>query len=299
MSYNRWMPAKYNSELYHHGVKGMKWGVRHEKESIGGRNKPKGDRDHYEKYYDTDTAAGVAADLAKRVSVGQFKTAAAEAAALASGAAAAVKIKANEVRTSKLETDPATGLKLKDPNKTYTPEQDMKAVNPGFLNQMSNGARNNCMLCTLTFDLRRRGYDVTANWATNGYTFDDLSYWYPGCSTSQQNLNLYPAEGGGYYYTEEDMEEYIDKSIEDLVATGEGARGAFCVFWNSGGGHAMAYEIKDGKPIIYDCQTGRVEDVREILKQTHESHATRLDNVEPNAEYIKEVTHDDHSKKGR
>lgn len=26
MSYNRWMPPEYRNELYHHGVKGMKWG---------------------------------------------------------------------------------------------------------------------------------------------------------------------------------------------------------------------------------------------------------------------------------
>lgn len=28
MSYNRWTPPEYSSELYHHGVKGMRWGVR-------------------------------------------------------------------------------------------------------------------------------------------------------------------------------------------------------------------------------------------------------------------------------
>lgn len=28
MSYNRWMPVQYSSELYHHGIKGMRWGVR-------------------------------------------------------------------------------------------------------------------------------------------------------------------------------------------------------------------------------------------------------------------------------
>lgn len=26
MAYNRWMPIQYDSELYHYGVKGMKWG---------------------------------------------------------------------------------------------------------------------------------------------------------------------------------------------------------------------------------------------------------------------------------
>lgn len=29
--YNRWMPPECSSELYHHGVKGMRWGVRHER----------------------------------------------------------------------------------------------------------------------------------------------------------------------------------------------------------------------------------------------------------------------------
>ena len=37
MSYARWMPPQYSSELYHHGIKGMKWGVRkgHSKTILG------------------------------------------------------------------------------------------------------------------------------------------------------------------------------------------------------------------------------------------------------------------------
>ena len=35
MTYNRWVSNKY--ELYHHGIKGMKWGVRRDRPSGGGR----------------------------------------------------------------------------------------------------------------------------------------------------------------------------------------------------------------------------------------------------------------------
>lgn len=33
MYYNRWMPVQCSSEMYHHGVKGMKWGVRKDRNS--------------------------------------------------------------------------------------------------------------------------------------------------------------------------------------------------------------------------------------------------------------------------
>lgn len=294
-----WSPTTH-LDLYHHGVKGQRWGVITKKDnSFGKRNKPKDGRDHYEPIRDSDSIATTAANLAVDLSSGHFGRATSRAAALASSAASAAKIKANELRTSKLETDPATGLKLKDPSKTWTPEEDMKAVNPGYMNQLSDASKNNCMLCTLTFDLRRRGYDVTANYANYGYTFEDLSHWYPGCSTSDTTLQTYvDPETGEIITTPEDMEEYIDESLEELIETGEGARGAFCVYWAGGGGHAMAYEVKNGEPIVYDCQTGEKhegDDLRQLLTYTTESHATRLDNVEPNAEYIKEVTHDDHS----
>lgn len=298
LSHSCWQPT-YQTELYHFGVKGMRWGVRHDKETLGGRNKPRGGREHYELFRDTDSVAAVANFLSRSVSGLKVGESLHWANLLKGAGVTAAKIKANEFRTSKLQTDPKTGLKLKDPNKKYTAEEDMKAVNPGHQNYLSTGSRNNCMLCTMAFDLRRRGYDVSANFATYGYTFDDLKYWYPGCTQSFQELPLYSDGNGHYSYDEEDMEAYIDNTIEDLIATGEGSRGALNVFWMGGGGHSMAYEIHNGKPIIYDCQTGRIEDAREILKNTVESHAVRLDNIEPNAEYIKEVTHDNHSKKRR
>lgn len=287
-----WQPT-YQTELYHFGVKGMRWGVRHDKEPtgkrFGGRNKPQGNRDTYEPLLDTHATAQWAAKTASATATNPI-AALFGAGVLATGAVAAAKIKANEIRTSKLKTDPETGLKLKDPKKTWTPEEDMKAVNPGYTNLLSQGARNNCMLCSFTYDLRRRGYDVSANFSTYGYAIEDINSWYPDAVTTTHEL-----EGG----TEQDYGEYIDSTIEELIKTGEGARGTLCVLWNGGGGHSMAYEIHNGKPIIYDCQIGKVVDAREVLRQSYTSNVTRLDNVEVNKEIIREVTHDDHTKKGR
>lgn len=292
LSHSCWRP-NCQTELYHFGVKGMRWGIRHDKEpsgrSFGRRVKPQGDRDHYIPILETDTTANIAMQTARATATNPIK-ALLGTAVLASGAVATAKIKANEIRTSKLETDSATGLKIKDPKKTWTQEEDMKAVNPGYINLMSQGSRNNCVLCSITYDLRRRGYDVSANFATYGYTEDDIAYYYPGCVTT------YCTRDGA---TTSDQEEYIDQTLENLIATGEGARGTLCVSWMGGGGHSMAYEIHNGQPVIYDCQIGKKVDAREILRYTTDSSVTRLDNVPINKEFIKEATHDDHSKKRR
>lgn len=292
--YSVWAPT-YSTELYHFGVKGMRWGVRHEDKKVG-RNKPGGNRDHDTENEYIKTAKNVAV-LGLAAYSGNVRAAVASASNLAGLARGAIAEHNFDKRTKDLKVDPETGMKLKDPSKTWSAIEDMNAVNPGLDDWTSQGSRNNCMLCTLTFDLRRRGYDVSANSATSGYDIlNDLNFWYPGAaSTATESLAFAPGSGGGYAdMTEEQWQEYIDETMEDLLGDGSDQRGAFCVQWQQGGnpagGHAMAYEVKDGKVTIYDCQHRTIVDPNTVLRQTWAASVVRLDNLEPNKEYIKEVT---------
>ena len=75
------------------------------------------------------------------------------------------------------------------------------------------------------------------------------------------------------------------QSIQDhIVKHGERARGEISVLWAAGGGHSMAWEVIDGKPVIFDCQTGDVykteSDFERLAKVVSTAVTTRLDNVE-------------------
>lgn len=104
---------------------------------------------------------------------------------------------------------------------------------------------NNCYSCTTAFELRKRGYDVDA--------IND-----PDGETWQTVLSMYESPTKKSYHGG-DEEATINNLIEDLTAEGEGARGNLCVYWKGGGGHSMAWEIKDGQVEIWDTQTGRME----------------------------------------
>lgn len=296
--YSVWAPT-YSTELYHFGVKGMHWGVRHEDKKVG-RNKPGGNRDHDTENEYIKTAKNVAA-LGLAAYSGNVRAAVASASNLAGLARGAIAEHNFDKRTKDLKVDPETGMKLKDPSKTWSAIEDMNAVNPGLDDWTSQGSRNNCMLCTLTFDLRRRGYDVSANSATHGYDVEnDLKFWYPN-ATSVDNTAFDPmtymamgGAGGAEIMTEEEWQEYIEQNMKNLLGDGSDQRGALCVNWQEDGlpvgGHAMAYEVKDGKVTIYDCQHREIVDPNVMFRQTWSAEVVRLDNVEPDKKYIKEVT---------
>lgn len=175
--------------------------------------------------------------------------------------------------------DEKTGFRMKNEkamrrmdDSSYADEaEDLAHVNPGFYNWNSN-TKNNCMLCTTTYDLRRRGYDVTANTATDGYWSNNVKYWYP-------DARIRVSMG----------KEYLNKAIE---AYPEGARGNLMVQWNSGGGHSMIWEVRNGKMVILDGQTNTVYDdpdeIDKLLSRTTGSFEhVRVDNLEINPEAIK------------
>lgn len=179
--------------------------------------------------------------------------------------------------------DPKTGLYKK--SKETSEEDDVKAVNPEFKSFNSN-SKNNCMLCTTTYDLRRRGYDVTAQKDSEGYNFNDLKRWYPKAQMKTISSESSKSLMSTTVFGNKDM---MQRTHEELTKQGNGARGNIMVNWTQGGGgHSMVYEVKGSSLIIRDCQSGKTyKNPDKILKKASGVRYVRLDNVEPDIKRIK------------
>lgn len=165
--------------------------------------------------------------------------------------------------------DEKTGLRVKQTDMTI--EEDAARVNPLF-EDVTKQSKHNCYLCTVTYDMRRRGYDVTAKGAAVGYTDDEVSKWY-GNKMDVKHL---------------EKNEYAPVSptmIMDALKK-EGGRGMLCVYWKGGGGHAMAYDTEGGSLKIIDAQSNKIlkteKEIKRYLSYAVESEYARLDNLKIN-----------------
>lgn len=186
-----------------------------------------------------------------------------------------------EAVRSKSKIDEKTGLHLK--SKESSKLEDMAMVNPEYKNFDTN-TKNNCMLCTTAYDLRRRGYEVSAKKASYGYDAPDLNRWYKDAKVEDISMS-------------DDMSprarrQHARNTLNYINQQGEGARGNLMVYWVGGGGHSVAYEIEDGGVTLYDCQSNksyRGAAAQKLLEKTWGSQCMRLDNVEVDWDYIKEA----------
>lgn len=199
------------------------------------------------------------------------------------------------------EVDKETGFKKK--TKEMSREDDLNQVNPGFYNWNSN-SKNNCMLCTTTYDLRRRGYDVTANKAVQGFETAAVTDWYPDAEVKTVKSEPIPQmEGDRIYLTQDYWDEQPARAeknarnlIKELEKQPDGARGNLMVTWAGfSGGHSMIYEIVDGEVMILDGQSNQVYDsnseIMDLLSNCDgDLEYARLDNVDFDPEAIKRAS---------
>lgn len=195
--------------------------------------------------------------------------------------------------------DQQTGLYIK--TKDYTIEEDAKTVNPAFKDAFQN-SKKNCSLCTIAYELRRRGYDVIAARSEKGKSRENIGDFFKGTFEDRWTLpgdlnnelneedasNRLKKDGIWKTFSKAEAAALVNRLAEEPV----GARGIIGVGWPGGGAHHMAYEVTENGPNIVDAQTGKAYDrkgsvnlLRGVVTYTHD----RLDNLDMNLEVIKGV----------
>lgn len=193
----------------------------------------------------------------------------------------------------------------------------VRHVNPEY---GAIGTKNNCRRCTLAYEMRRRGYDVSAtksfsgagqtalgltNATTPGQKFvksergaigkalREVGQRESGLISEASFVNSV-ASFGSIGSSEIISKERIfmpHDIFKALSVNPDGSRGELGLKWGVGGGHSMAWEIIKGKPTIFDTQNGKVfASAEDFISEfgTSVGHAgfTRLDNLPMNTDFL-------------
>lgn len=130
-----------------------------------------------------------------------------------------------------------------------SPEEDAKLVNPG----RRSGQVNNCGFCTVSMEMRRRGYDVKARRKGSGISTDDYANWFDGLRYESSRTEKKKGQS-----TRDWVNESYNKLCDSLEKKPNGARG-FVAFQYRGqnSGHTLFWEVQNGNVTFYDAQSGK------------------------------------------
>lgn len=286
--------------LMHYGILGMKWGIRRYQNADGTWTEA-GKKRYGSKTLGSETKDQIAPELviaaAYLAPVVVVGTAGYVAEAAEKGASRA-REKATKKRINSDEIDSETGLP-KSP-KQYTAEEDMKLVNPSRGSGEAD-IQNNCGYCTLAYDMRRRGYDVTAKKDANGTDpFELYKNYYKDAKPPERvipkqyedMLKKYENARPYMITTDRDYKKYQKALMNDLqtelLKQGDGARGYLGVRWSgTNSSHSIAYEVSGGKVSVMDAQSGKKKPLESYENIIMSAMYTRLDSATPNYEKIR------------
>ncbi len=214
----------------------------------------------------------------------------------------------NENKKGPIEEE--SGVHLKDPNRKYTEQEDIDAINPAHNNKASN-VNQNCVLCSLSYELRQRGYDVSANLTPKPlYSEKTAQKVFKGAKEiphdplgvtmrdRKGDLSINPNKMAEWNKCRnlaiQKQNTALAKMVVSELAKEKNTRGMLCVNWPFGGGHAMHYTVDSkGQLKIIDAQVKKVyvgKEAEEFLQGVALARHTRLDNLELDKKRIKEIS---------
>lgn len=283
-----------NDELAHHGILGQKWGIRRFENKNGrltaaglkryedGRKVTEKEKkqfadDQNDQENQNDKKSGLTPAQKKALIAGIGITAG------IIGAYGGYRLYQN-YKYKDAEHDPITGLLKK--TKEFSPDEDMAAVNRGrrenpFKN-FNGDYGNNCMLCTTSYELRRRGLDVKAGEEQNGKNWTDLTKVF---DISERRLmdrtKTFPENAT--------KRQKVDKFLEEAKKMGPNARGNLCIHSPIYGGHSIVWENdSNGNTIIRDCQINKVykkpNEIMDVFRYQEPALMLRTDDLPLNPE---------------
>lgn len=267
-----WYYQNYN-ELYHHGILGMRWGVRKDDNANGVENKSKRHllSDKQKKYI--KIGAGVTAAIL--VTYGAYKL---------SSKKVRIDKAVGEMQANDLINKVSSEKKFKKPQTIIEKINEVHNVNPG-------GFHNNCAACSATYSLRLRGINVQAKGLESEIVDGHLKSLHSVLPNIFKDVDAQKNCTSFHTYSWDE-----NKDVKSAVANNilrkwpEGAHGAIEAQFKdptnaskgSAGGHAWNWIIDSGKVLFVDGQNQSEECSRyfhNVLKGKDIS-VFRLDNLE-------------------
>lgn len=264
------------SELYHHGIKGQKWGVLNgppyplNASDKSASEKRLGSNKKTNKVSKLDNSIKGWDDLDPDTQSAISSLAALTFSTLVSLSFSKVVNKlASKQCDKKLKDlyDNRDIEKLEDIPKLKTKmstEENMKKVNPDY---PGPGTTTNCMLCTTAMAMREKGYDVQANKTLNDGFFTE-------------NIDKLWSSEGSFKKIKTMKSKNIIKTLEK---ESDGSYGNLTVFWKLGGGHSVFWKKEGSEVVIYDTQSGEKIKNDELLNMVvpNKTQYSRLNDAQP------------------
>lgn len=298
---------EYQNSLMHYGVKGMKWGVRKDDDYVSSK-KPSAARKasiaaesglnlakaaHLTAVLPTSPMGAVINELSRKMVDPTYEFDPAGF-ALRLGVASAVKAAdggavGGAVQASKnaLRGDWKKKPELAEPGMSLKDIQEkvVKPINPDY---PGLGTTNNCMRCTYAYEMRRRGYDVKPSptiFATGQNAIGKKVI----LGNQSKNVKI---KNEQYAHAKPIVKAFKGRPtatdiMNSLAKEPNGSRGELQMSWGPlAGGHSVAYEVINNKPVVIDTQSGKSYNdpkaLNELTKMGVSFKYTRLDNVNLN-----------------